>query len=150
MKNIHKLLLISLGILFSLTSEAGDFNTPENAVKSLEAAYINKDIEAAVTARDFYTEAKLMLQHIKPQFANDSEILKETSSVLELAFRAEMKKHGFPDFSNVKCTLGKPQNITHFLVKLTETCIYPDGGDSVQDIHVFKGEKGWRLVNVPK
>jgi hypothetical protein len=141
---------ILFGSFFTMSSFATSFSTPENAIKTLEAAYVKKDIEAVVAARDFLNEAKLMLKNINPEFANDPEILKQTTEVLELSFRKEMKEAGFPDFSNLRCSLGKVQSVSPSLVKLTETCIFPDGGTSVQDIHVFKSEKGWRVVNVPK
>ena len=133
-----------------MSSFAASFSTPENAIKTLEAAYIKKDLEAAVAARDFLNEAKLMLKNINPELANDPEILKQTTEVLELAFRKEMKEAGFPDFTNLKCSLGKAQNVSPSLVKLTETCIFPDGGTSTEDVHVFKSEKGWRVINVPR
>jgi len=149
MKLAHILSTILFGSLFQLAAHAADFSTPENAVRSLEAAYINKNLEAAVEAKDFANEAKLMLNKIKPDFANNPNILKQTSEVLELAFRKEMKEKGFPDFSNLKCSINELQNISSSLVKLTETCVFPDGDNSVQDLYVSKSDKGWRVVNVP-
>ncbi|MBL0122453.1 MAG: hypothetical protein IPP88_06870 [Betaproteobacteria bacterium] len=95
MKFIRNLGSILFGSFFSMSSFAASFSTPENAIKTLEAAYIKKDLEAAVAARDFLNEAKLMLKNINPEFANDPEILKQTTEVLELSFRKEMKEAGF-------------------------------------------------------
>ena len=44
----------------SYPAVAADFTTPESAIRTLEAAYIAEDIEAAVAARDFQEEARLM------------------------------------------------------------------------------------------
>src|SRR4029453_7472664 len=84
---------------------AADFTTPQNAIRSLEAAYINKDIEAAVAAKDFTEEARLMLQNMDPAFAEDPEMLKKTAELLELSFRKQMTEVGFPDFSGLTCSL---------------------------------------------
>jgi hypothetical protein len=77
-----------------------DFSTPEGAIKALEAAYISKDIEAAVAAKDFNEEARLMMVRLHPQYANDSEILSKTAEALELSFRKQMREKGFPDFGS--------------------------------------------------
>jgi hypothetical protein len=150
MKFIRNLGSILFGSFFTMSSFAANFSTPENAIKTLEDAYTKKDLEAAVAARDFFNEAKIMLKNINPKYANDLEMLKQTTEVLELSFRKEMKEEGFPDFSNLECSLGKAQNVSPSLVKLKETCIFPDGGTSIEDVHVFKSEKGWRVINVPR
>ncbi len=132
-----------------MSIHAADFSTPENAIRSLEAAYKRKDLEAAVQAKDFNAEAMLMLQNINPEFAKDGEILKQTAEVLELSFRKQIKDKGFPDFSGIECSLTKAEPVTPTLVKITETCAYRDGGKSIQDLHVVKGVKGWRVVSLP-
>lgn len=129
---------------------AADFSTPQNAIRSLEAAYISKDVEAAVAAKDFNEEARLMLQSMDPQFAEDSEMLKKTADLLELSFRKQMKDIGFPDFSSVECSLGEPKTVTPAFVKVAERCVSPDGGVTEEDVHVFNGPKGWRVVVVPQ
>ena len=144
---------LALGLLATgmpASSFAADFTTPENAIRSLEAAYIDKDIEAAVAAKDFTEEGRLMLLNINPEFAKDPELIGKAAEVLELSFRQEMKEKGFPNFADLKCSLGKPENVTPTLVKITERCVLPDGGTSVQDLHVFNGAQGWRLIVLPE
>ena len=46
---------------------AKDFTTPEGAILCLEDAYRREDIEAAIAAKDFKTEARLMLQKTGPK-----------------------------------------------------------------------------------
>jgi hypothetical protein len=126
-----------------------DFSTPQAAIQSLESAYVHKNIEAAVAAKDFDEEARLMLQNINPQLAADPEVLKKTAQVLELSFREQIKDKGFPDFANIKCSLSNPESISPTLAKVTETCVFSDGGTSVQALHAFKGAQGWRVIIVP-
>ena len=140
--------LLAIGI--PAAAFAADFTTPENAIRSLEAAYINKDLEAAVAAKDFIEEARLMLFSINPEFSKDPELIRKTADVLELSFRKEIKDSGFPDFAELKCSLGAPENISSTLVKVAERCVFPDGGTSVEDLHVFNGAQGWRVVVVQR
>ena len=138
-----------LGVSGPAVGLAADFSTPEAAVRSLESAYVRKDIEAAVAAKDFVTEARLTLKQIGPDLSNDQAIIRQTAEVLELSYRNEMKTNGFPDFSNLKCSFERKVELAPDLVKLTEVCLFPDGGKSVQDVHVSRGEDGWRVVVVP-
>ena len=131
------------------SSFATDYSTPENAIKSLEAAYINKDLKAAIDAKDFNEEARLMLHNINPKFSSDPVVLKQTAEVLELAFKKEMKTKGFPKFSNLKCSYSVPEELSSNLVKVTETCVFPNNETSLDYVHVFKSEKGWRVVVLP-
>ncbi|HKP22240.1 MAG TPA: hypothetical protein VJV39_00130 [Dongiaceae bacterium] len=148
--SLLNVLAFPLAVSLTSTAFAADFTTPQNAIRSLEAAYISKDVEAAVAAKDFNEEARLMLESMDPQFAEDSEMLKKTADVLELSFRKQMKDIGFPDFSSVECSLGEPKTVTSTLVKVPERCVFPDGGVSEEDLHVFNGPTGWRVVVVPE
>lgn len=128
-----------------------DLSTPEAAVLSLEEAYRAKDLEAAVKCKDFRTEAVLMLEKTMPQFASDEEIVKETTEVLELAFRAEMKQKGFPDFRNVTSTFSNKKSFRDRsdIVELTETCVH-GGSATTSQVVLAKTEPGWRMVVIVK
>ena len=144
----RKLLAGLLAIGLPAAAFAADFTTPENAIRSLEDAYISEDIEAAVAAKDFTEEARLMSLSINPELAKDPAMITKTAEVLELSFRKQIEESGFPDFSGLKCSLGEPENVGPTLVKVTERCVFPDGGTSVEDLHVFSGAQGWRVVVV--
>jgi hypothetical protein len=126
-----------------------DFTTPEGAILCLEDAYRNKDIEAAVRAKDFRMEAKLMLTKLRslPEKEIDDELIKKTAEVLELGFRNEKRKDGFAEMKGVRSTFPKKEPHKENIVVVTEKCYYPEGGTSVQRILVGKGEKGWRVLN---
>ena len=107
-------------------------DSPEAAVQRLEAAYRAKDIEAAVYAKDFVSEARLMLQKIagaKPggeDFSGNPEILRQTAETLELSFRKNIERDGFPDFSEVRCSFEPNEPVHTDLVIVHRTCIFPD------------------------
>ena|ERR1700742_96525 len=139
-----------LGVSTGSPTVAANFDTPESAVQALEAAYVHKDIEAAVAAKDFHEEARLMLQKMNPGLATDAGILKQTSQVLELSFRDQIRKNGFPKFADLRCSIIAKQQVSPTLVRLTEQCVFADGGTSSQDLFTFKGAAGWRVVVVPR
>lgn len=118
------------------------FSTPEDAVRALEAAYVSRDIEAAVSAKNFEEEARLMLQKINSQFAADLDLLAETARVLELAFRAQVRDSGFPDFGSVQSTFLSRRDLTPTLVELTEEFLFADGARSLEKVYAFLGASG--------
>ncbi|HET6159745.1 MAG TPA: hypothetical protein VFE34_15470 [Dongiaceae bacterium] len=146
--SFSRLMASLLAIGMPAPAFAADFTTAESAIRSLEEAYIKKDIEAAVAAKDFTEEARLMLQGLDAEFPNDPEMVRMTAEVLELSFRNDIKASGFPNFSELKCSLGETDNVTPTLVKVTERCIFPDGGTSIQHLQVFNGAQGWRVIGV--
>ncbi len=129
-----------------------DLTTPEAAVLSLEEAYRARDIAAAVKCKDFRTEALLMLEKLNPELAKDEEIIAQTTEVLELAFRAEMKQQGFPNFRGVSSTFQnkKPFRNRSDIVEMTETCVGDGGSTTTSQIIMAKTEPGWRIVVVPE
>jgi hypothetical protein len=138
-----------LGLTAASTASAGGFETPEDAVRALEQAYIQRNEEAAVAAIDFVEEGRQMLQKINPTLANDAEIIQQAAKDLELTFRSELRTKGFPDFGKLKCSFVGKAQIAPELVKLTEQCVLPDGGKSLQDRIVAKRELGWRVTLPP-
>ena len=92
-----------------------------------------------------------MLEKVNPEFAKDEQIIVQTTEVLELGFRAEMKQNGFPDFRGVTSTLQnkKPFRNRSDIVEMTETCV-SDGGSTTNQVILAKTEPGWRMVVVPE
>ena len=125
------------------------FDTPEDAVRALEQAYVQKDEDGAVAAMDFVEEGRQMLQKINPTLANDPDMIKQAAEGRELSFRSELRAKGFPDFSHLKCSFVGKAQIAPVLVKLTQQCTSPDGAKSVQDLLVTKSQLGWRVTLQP-
>jgi hypothetical protein len=155
-KNVKRITMSSLALLLSAVGcqkqgPKADFTTPEGAILVLEEAYRRKDLEAAVAAKDFVTEARIMLTQARKGMEQDAAVLKETAEVLELGFRLEMK-NGFPDFAGLKSQFPQTEKYENFddVVVVTEVCTFPDGGTSQQKLLVARTTGGWRVLNVIK
>jgi hypothetical protein len=150
MRNAYLTILwLLLGLAAARGANAGGFDTPEEAVRALERAYVQKNAEDAVAAIDFVEEGRQMLQKISPTLADDAEIIKRAAQDLELSFRNELRKNGFPDVGKLKCSFVGKSQISPELVKLTEQCVFPGGGKSAQELIVMKRDLGWRVTLSP-
>jgi hypothetical protein len=129
-----------------LAANAASFDTPEDAVRALEQAYAAKDADAAVAALDFVEEGRQMLQETNPAAANDPEIIKRTAKELELEFRSDLQKKGFPNFGKMSCTFASTQQMAPGLIKLSEQCVAVDGARFMEKRIVIKKDIGWRVV----
>ena len=150
MVSLSRFLWILLGLSAASAASAGNyFATPEDAVRALEQAYIPRSADAVVAALDFVEGGRQLLQETNPALANDPDSIKQTAEVLELSFRDELRTKGFPDFGRLKCSFVGKAQLSPGLIRLTEQCVFPEGGKSVQDLIVMKRELGWRVVLVP-
>jgi hypothetical protein len=146
---VRAILWLLFGLIAAPAANAGGFDTPENAVRALEQAYVQKNADDAVAAIDFVEEGRQMLQKINPTLADDAEIIKRAAEDLELSFRNELRTRGFPDVGKLKCSFVEKAQISPELVKLTEQCAFPNGGKSVKELIVMKRDLGWRVTLPP-
>lgn len=123
-----------------------DFDTPEGAILSLEEAFTEKNLQKAVACKDFYQEAKLMLD--KLEFETDEEMIRNMADVLEASFIQHMEETGMPDFSNLTSAFTEREKITDEHWIITEICTYPDGGYSEQRLNTYKTIDGWRVLGL--
>lgn len=123
-----------------------DFNTPEGAILSLEEAYQENDIDKALSCKDFYQEAKLMLSTL--DFQMEEEMIISTSEALALSFVNYIEKEGMPDFSNISRAFTNREKVDENYWIITEVCTYPDGGSSEQRLQTYKTTHGWRVLGV--
>jgi uncharacterized protein YegJ (DUF2314 family) len=119
-------------------------DTPEGAILSLEEAYSNKDIDAAIDCKDFYEEARNMLGGINIEL--DEEIIEKTAEVLKLSFIKSIEEHGFPDFTQIKNAFPERQKVSETNWIITEICWYPDNGKSFQQLNTYKSSNGWKVL----
>jgi hypothetical protein len=142
--------MLSGALLFTLgcsKHNQQDLSTPEKAILSLEDAYRAKDIEAAIRCKDFFAEAKLMLDALPNLNGQaDDKLIAETAKVLELSFRKEMKTNGFPVFSGVTSRFPKVEPYREGIVVVTEECSHPDGSTTRQRLLVSRANDGWRVL----
>lgn len=123
-----------------------DFNTPEGAILSLESAFKENNLEKAISCKDFYQEARLMLA--KMDFELDEEMIQNMSEVLEASFIKYIEEQGMPDFSMITNAFPKREKIDDRHWIITEICVYPDGGISEQKLSTYKTDRGWRVIGV--
>ena len=120
-----------------------DYSTPEKALASLETALIAKDIEAAVRSKAFVKEAEGMaVQHFKEKATK--EIIASLARSLELSYRLEMKKTGFPDFASLRCSANH-ELLEPNVAVLTERCVFPDRGHSIQRLKAYRIGVEWKI-----
>ncbi len=142
-------LRLCFGLAAAAAVNAGGLDAPEDAVRALEQAYIQKDEEAAVAALDFVEEGRQMLQKINPTLANDPAMIKQAAEGRELAFRTELRTQGFPDFKHLKCSFVGKTQIAPGLIELAQQCVSVDGAKSTQDLLVVKSAAGWHVTLRP-
>ena len=132
--------------LKALPPVARDFTTPEGAILCLEDAYRRRDIEAAIAAKDFKTEARLMLQKTGFKDQIDEDMIAKTAEALVASFRAHTTAR-WPDFEGLESFFTKREPHSDKVVLVTEVCHFPDGGFSQQQILVAETPQGWRVLN---
>jgi hypothetical protein len=132
--------------LMALPEVQKDFTTPEGAILCLEDTYRRKDIEAAVAAKDFKSEARLMLGKTGLKTSIGDEIIAKTAEALELSFRAHTTAR-WPDFTGLESYFPKRAPFAHGIVAVTEVCRFPDGGFSQQEMLVAETPDGWRVLH---
>lgn len=135
--------------LMALPEVRKDFTTPEGAILCLRDAYRSKDIEAAVAAKDFKTEARLMMEETGFKTCINDETVAMTAEALELSFRTHTKAK-WPDFDQLESFFPKREPLRDGVVVVTEVCRFPDGLFSQQEMLVAKTPEGWRVLNPRK
>ena len=133
--------------LKALPPVAKDFTTPEGAILCLEDAYRRRDIDAAIAAKDFKTEARLMLQKTGFKDHIDDEIIAKTAEALVLSFRAYTTAK-WPEFDGLESFFTKREPHADKIVVITEVCRFPDHGFSTQRLLVSQTADGWRVLNL--
>lgn len=126
-----------------------DFNTPEGAITALEEAYKNEDLTGAVSCKDFYEEARLLLAHLDLK-TTDETFIQETSEALEAAYIDHLMSYGMPNFSEIKRAFSKRELVSENSCIITEVCTFSDGGVTEQRLLTFKTNEGWKVIGVVK
>lgn len=132
--------------LKTLPPVAKDFTTPEGAILCLEDAYRRRDIELAVAAKDFQTEARLMLQQTGFKDLIDDKMVAKTAEALVASFRAHTTAH-WPNLEGLEPFFTRREPHADKVVVVTEICRFPDGGFSRQQILVAETPQRWRVLN---
>ncbi|MDH4319202.1 MAG: hypothetical protein OEV64_12480 [Desulfobulbaceae bacterium] len=123
-----------------------DFNTPEGAILCLEEAYRQGDRDGVLAAKDFVTEARLMLERAGLHDKIDEEMLGKASATLVDSFKSHLAKK-WPDFKGVESFFLRREVYCDKVVVVTEACRLSNGEFSQQRILVSETEQGWRVLN---
>ncbi|WP_268849234.1 hypothetical protein [Flavobacterium aestivum] len=121
-----------------------NYNTPEEAIISLEKAYSNKDLENIIASKDFETEAKIILH--RSNIALTKEAIKETAELLELSLIDHLQSNGYPNFEDVKRKFSDLREIENNLYFLYETLHYDDGESYKNKIFLTLINNKWRVA----
>lgn len=132
--------------LKSLPPIPKDFSTPEGAILCLEDAYRRKDMESVIAAKDFRTEARLMLQKTGFKDYIDDAMVAKTAEALVASFRAHTSAR-WPDFEGLESFFIKREPHSEKVVLVTEVCRFPDGLYSNEQILVAETKEGWKVLN---
>jgi len=121
-----------------------NYNTPEQAIISLENAFSNKDILNVVASKNFKAEAKIVLQRTNVEL--DEETIDLTAKLLELSLVEYILNNGFPDFSMVKRQFSELSEIDDDLYFIEETLIYEDGKTYSNIIFLTVEDNKWKVA----
>tara|TARA_B100001939_G_scaffold340090_1_gene347701 strand:- start:417 stop:932 length:516 start_codon:yes stop_codon:yes gene_type:complete len=131
--------------LIGCGSGGADYSSPSKTVLTLQEAYRNEDIEAAVSCNDFVAEARIKLaEHTN----EDDDLINVTAKQLEKDFRDKIRRGGFPDVSEIKSEFGEPtQHETHSdVTQITETVSWSNDRKSTENYSLVKSGSEWKLV----
>jgi len=132
--------------LLQLPPVSMDFTTPEGAILCLEEAYRQGDRDSVLAAKDFVTEARLMLEKAGLHDKIDQEMLGKASATLLDSFKSHLSKK-WPDFKGVESFFLRREAYCDKVVVVTEACRLANGEFSQQRILVSETEQGWRVLN---
>lgn len=120
------------------------YDTPEQAIISLENAFSKKDIVNVVASKNFEAEAKIVLQRTNVEI--NEETIDLTAKLLELSLVEYILNNGFPDFSMVKRQFSELSEIDNDLYFIEETLIYEDGKTYSNIIFLTVEDNKWKVA----
>ncbi|MGQ2983734.1 hypothetical protein [Flavobacterium sp.] len=126
-----------------------NYNTPQNAILSLESAYNNRDMEAIINSKDFIAEAKIILDKVSLGFEpNDEELISETAELLKLSLIRSIQENGFPNFEGVEVEFSEISKADGDLFYLNEKVTYPDGTFYYNKIFLTFDGSEWKIATI--
>jgi hypothetical protein len=124
-----------------------NFDSPEQALETLLAAYQSQDIEAIVAAKDFALDSQLFWEGIGLPI-NEKQ---QTNSVaaFETNFRKQLSADGIPDYHGLKYSLVRHiQSQSNFVILILEGQL-PDGRTLRLNLPTILTGKQWKAIQVP-
>ena len=124
-----------------------DFNTPEGAILCLEDAYNTHNADSVIACMNFFVEASVMLHRMGLGTQITEESLEKTANILQNTFLKRLMDFGFPSFTGIKRAFPVREKISNNYFIITEVCYFPDGRTSIQKLHTYLTQNGWRVIN---
>lgn len=121
-----------------------NYDTPEDAIVSLETAFSKKDIVNAIASKDFEAEAKIVLRRTNVEI--NEETVDLTAKLLELSLVEYILNNGFPDFSMVKRQFSELSEIDNHLFFIEEILIYENGETFSNIVFLTYENEKWKVA----
>lgn len=126
-----------------------NYDTPQNAIFSLESAYNNKDIEGIINSKDFIAEAKIILENASCEYdLSENELISETAELLKLTLIKWLQENGFPDFTDATVEFSDISETDSNLFYLNEKITYPDGTFYYNKIFLTFDGIEWKVATI--
>jgi hypothetical protein len=123
------------------------YNTPEEAIKSLEKAYTNNDLDAIINSKDFICEAKFILEDTTFSLeVENRQLIEETAELLKLTLIQSLLKNGYPDFTDLKSEIYGLQGFRDNIYVVNEKVKYPDNSVFVTRIFLSYNDGIWKVA----
>lgn len=123
-----------------------NYDTPEQAIISLENAYSKIDIANVIASKDFIAEAKITLQRADFEFTEAT--IAETAKLLELSLIENIQNNGFPDFTNANRQFSEISEIDNNLYFLEETLEYESSETYTNIVFLTFKDRKWKVVKI--
>ena len=125
------------------------YNSPIEAIVSLETAYTEKSLEAVLASKDFKAEAFLILQQSDYNYdVLDQKLIEETIKLLELSLIKSLNENGFPSFHNVRREFSDLEQINDNLYSIEERLFYPNNELYSNKIFLSCKDSVWKVAMI--
>ena len=127
------------------------YDSPVNAIISLEKAYTEKDLKGIINSKDFKTEAKIILIQADYNYnINDSLLIDETATLLETSLIKTLNDNGFPSFNNVKREFSELElsDFDDNIYLIQEKLIFPDNVLYTNKIFLTNINSAWKIAMI--
>jgi thiamine kinase-like enzyme len=126
-----------------------NYNSPTEAIISLENAYTNKDLDGIITSKDFIAEAKLILKDASYNYdINDTKIVNETAELLKTALVQSLNENGFPSFKDVKRTFSELKELNDNIYFIEEKLSFPSNLNYTNKIYLSNNKEVWKVAMI--
>jgi len=122
------------------------YNTPEEAIISLETAYTAKDLEAVIASKDFGAEAKIILESKSYEITDD--LIIEVAKLLELSLTKSLSDNGYPNFKAARREFSKLDKLKDNIYFIEERIFYPDNTCHINEIFLSNKDGLWKVAMV--